>query len=145
MGLWNQLTGKEDADKANKKARQAQEDNFAKIRREEYQSAVTASQLTNALLMSDIADNMAGRGITDEIRADYENRLQQQTTSLGQRENIVNQGNEMLNYFVGGGGITRTRGKNIRYYSELTSSFSNMAEQNRQEIDRIEGILGVSN
>lgn len=145
MGLWNQLTGKEDADKTNKKARQAQEDNFAKIRREEYQSAVTASQLTNALLMSDLGDNMAGRGLTDTIRADYESRLQQQNISLGQRENIIDQGTDILNYHLAGGGITRTRGKNIKYYSELVSSFSGLAEENRQEIDRVEGILGTAN
>jgi hypothetical protein len=127
MGLWNQLTGKEDADKANKKAREAQQQNYEKIRREEYQSAVTASQLTNALLMSDIGDNMAGRGLTDTIRADYESKIASQTKNA-----------EITNYY-----IELNKKFNNKYANQAIQQWQQVSSP--EEIDRIEGILGISN
>jgi len=145
MGLWNQLTGKEDADKANKKAREAQAQNYEKIRREEYQSAVTASQLTNALMMSDIADNMAGRGITDEIRADYESRLSSYETQKSYNLNIASLYQQDVDFYNAGGGATAGRRKMRDKAIYGVQYHSNIAQATQPEIDRVEGILGTVN
>jgi len=145
MGLWNQLTGKEDADKANKKARIAQQENFAKARREEYQANVTASQLSNALIMSDLSDQMAGKGITDNIRADYEQKISSAEKNIAQITPVLKWGQDILAYHEAGGGLTRTRGKNLSFYRGAVASISSNLQTQNQEIDRIEGILGIAN
>lgn len=145
MGLWNQLTGKEDADKANKKARIAQEENYAKARREEYQANVTASQLSNALIMSDLSDQMAGKGITDAIRADYEQKIAGAERNIAQINPVLKWGQDILAYHEAGGGLTRTRGESLRFYRGAVASMSANLNSQTQEIDRIEGILGIAN
>lgn len=143
MGLWAQLTGQEDASKANKKAAEEQRALYEKARKEEYNATLQSSQLTNALMMSNLSDQMAGKGITDVIRADYEQKIANAENRIFANRQNLSRIQNTLNYYEGGGGKTKDRGSNLRYYRGLVSNISSDLQSQNQEIDRISGILGT--
>lgn len=142
MGLWNQLTGKEDAQKANKQARIAHEQEYAKARADEYQATARASQLSNALLLSNLSDTMAGKGITDEIRTDYENRLAGQKFDNVAAQGMENYYTDLGNYYNSGGGSTAGRSRRRDASFKAAGFQSEIVDSTQAEIDRIGGILG---
>ena len=145
MGLWNDLTGKSDADKANKKAERAHQDAYAKARQEEYNATLRASQLSNALMMSNMSETMAGKGVTEAIKESYIDRMSSQQAEARYNKGIVDEYQADLDYRLAGGGVTRTRGQNIRWDTQVVNEYSSRLNANTDEIDRISGILGIVN
>lgn len=142
MGLWNDLTGKSDADKTNKKARVAHEQEYARARKEEYSAENRAAQFGNALLLSNLSESMAGKGLTDAIRSDYESRLSSQQSAnqeYTQRGELIG---DLVNYYNTGGGPTRGRRARRDEYIALGQENTANLTATQEEIDRIGGILG---
>ena len=143
MGLWAQLTGQEDASKANKKAAEEQRALYEKARKEEYNATLQSSQLTNALMMSNLSDQMAGKGLTEEITMSYFKRQFEQGGILNEKTKAADFFKNLGDFYNAGGGSTsgRRRRRDASYAAAATNTAE--AQAASSELDRISGILGT--